>query len=143
MYTRGRKHLQPLRGWNRKLVRVLHGKAGGATYRAIKFVLLHREGGEIGIVVLKTWASRTLSGCLNSKVGVVTARLGTSYLIRYRVCCQGNRIVFQWVFKPMGVKQEPWTIALEVMYPKRFVSFRLLFKEKFHLWDCRPISGNI
>ena len=45
MYTRGRKHLQPLRGWNRKLVRVLHGKAGGATDRAINFVLLHRAGG--------------------------------------------------------------------------------------------------
>ena len=143
MYTSGQKYLHPPMSWKGQVVRVLNKKSGGTTDGARNSVLLHREGRKIGRVVLKIWASRTLSGCLNSKVGVVTARLGTSYLIRYRVCCQGNRIVFQWVFKPMGVKQEPWTIALEVMYPKRFVSFRLLFKEKFHLWDCRPISGNI
>ena len=125
LYTSGQKHLHPPRVWKGQVVRVLNGKSGGAADGARNSVLLHREEGKIGRVVLKLWASRTLSGCLDAKVWEMTEQLGTSALIRDHVCWQGEQD-----------KKEPWTIALEVMYPTGFVRRRILFKDKFYLWDC-------
>ena len=72
MYTIGQKHPHPPRVWKGQVVRVLYSKVGGATDREIILVILHKKVEDIGIVVLKTWSYRTLSGCLDAKVGGVT-----------------------------------------------------------------------
>ena len=86
-------------------------------------------------MVLETWASWTLRGCLYAKVGGAMAQLGTAAPIRELVCLHGNRTVLHWVLYPVGGKQEPWIIDPEVMSPTGFVRRRLLFKEKFQIWD--------
>ena len=53
LYTSGQKHIHPPRGWKGQVVRVLNGKAGGAADGARNSVLLNREEGKIGRVVLK------------------------------------------------------------------------------------------
>ena len=69
LYTIGRKHPHPPKVWKGQVVRVLYSKVGDATDREIILAILHKKGEDIGIVVLKTWSSRTLSGCLDAKVG--------------------------------------------------------------------------
>ena len=72
LYTIGWKHPQPPRVWKGQVVRLFYSKVGGAIDREIILVILHKKGENKGIVVLKTWSSRTLSGCLDAKVGGVT-----------------------------------------------------------------------
>ena len=104
MYKSRRKHLQPPRVWKGQVVRVLHGKSGGEMDGARNLVLLYIEGEEIRRVVLQAWESHTLSGCISVKVGGLKEQLGTTALIKDRVCCQVKRKVLHWGFNPMGGK---------------------------------------
>ena len=62
-------------------------------------------------------------------------QLGTAAPISYLMCWQGNSTVLHWGMYPTRGKQETWVISPEVMSPTGFVWRRLLFKEKYHLWD--------
>ena len=56
-------------------------------------------------VELKTWAYRTLSGCLEAKVDGTTARLRKMSPIKDKVCCQGKTTVVNWGLYQVGGKQ--------------------------------------
>ena len=67
-------------------MRVLHQKAGGATDEAKKLMLLRRVEEEWTPIVLKTWASKTISVSLEDKVGGKSLQLGTFAPIKDKVC---------------------------------------------------------
>ena len=83
----------------------------------------------------KTWASQTVSGWFDTRVGGKQVHIGTYYPIRDIVCLQGKITVVHWVVFPQVVKREPWVIALDVMSPSEYVRRRLFNKDRFHLWD--------
>ena len=85
-------------------------------------------------IKIKTWASRTVSGCLDKRVGVNKVHLVTSTSIRDRVCWQCKRTVVHWVVFPVGGKCEPWVILLDIMSPSGYMRRNILNKEIFHLW---------
>ena len=68
-------------------------------------------------IKIKTWASRTVSGCLYERFGRNQVHIGTPAPIREIVFWQGNITVLHWVVFPVGGKCEPWVIALYVMLP--------------------------
>ena len=86
--------------------------------------------------MLKTWASNTISGCLEAKVWGNQVQLGTFALIKDKVCCQEKKTVIHWGLSPVGGKFEPWVIAPNVLFASGYVIRRLLNKERFHLWYC-------
>ena len=83
---------------------------------------------------IKTWASWTVSGCLDARVGGKQVHIGTSTRIRDIVYWQGEIIVVHWLVFPVGGKCEPWVIALYVMLPSGYVRRNILNKYRFHLW---------
>ena len=87
-------------------------------------------------IKLKTWVSRTISGCFEERVGVNQVHLGTSAPLRDIVCWQGKITVVQWGLLPVLGKCEPWVITSDVMSPSGYLRRRLLKKEIFRLWDC-------
>ena len=85
-------------------------------------------------IKIKTWASRTVSGCLDVRVGGNQVHIGTSTTIRDRVFRKWNIPVMHWVVFPVGGKCEPWAIALDVMLTSGYVRRCILNKYNFHLW---------
>ena len=57
-------------------------------------------------IKLNTWASRTVSGCLEARVGVKQVHIVTSAPISERVFWQGNITVVYWVLFSVGGKCE-------------------------------------
>ena len=84
-------------------------------------------------IKIKTWESRTGSGCLDTRVGVKKVHIVKSTPIRDRVCWEWNRTVVRWVVFPVGGKCEPWAIVLDVMSPSGYMRRHLLNKDIFHL----------
>ena len=75
---------------------VLHSKSGGAINGAKKIMLLRRVEEEWTPIVLKTWASKNISGRIEAKVGGEKGHLGTFAPIKYKVCWKGKKTVIQW-----------------------------------------------
>ena len=65
---------------------ILHRKAGGAPDGAHKLVLMAKRVEEETLIKLKTWESRTISGCLAARVGGKNVNLGTLASTRDTVC---------------------------------------------------------
>ena len=59
-------------------------------------------------IKLNTWASRTISGCLEARVGGNKATLGNLAPTRDIVRWQINRTMVHWGLYPLGIKYEPW-----------------------------------
>ena len=87
-------------------------------------------------IKLKTWTSKTTSGCLESKVGGKQVQLGTFAPITTKCFCQGKKTVIHWGLFPVGRKFVQWVIAPNVLLASGYVRQNLLNKERFHLWDC-------
>ena len=85
-------------------------------------------------IKIKTWASWTVSGCLDARVVGKQVHIETSTHIRDIVYCQEEIIVVHWVVFPVGGKCEPWVIARDVMFPSGYVRRNILNKYIFHLW---------
>ena len=86
-------------------------------------------------IELKTWASKTISGCLESRVGGNKVRFSTFTPIRDIVFCQEKKAVIHWDFFPVGWKNEPWVVASDVMSPLGYVRQNILNKDRFCLWE--------
>ena len=67
-------------------MRVLHHKSGGATDGAQNIILMMRIEEKLNPIEIKTCASCTVSGSLETRVGVKKINLGTSTTIRDIVC---------------------------------------------------------
>ena len=70
---------------------------------------------------LNTWASQTVSECLEERVGVKQVHIGTFAPISDRVFWQGNITVVHWLLFSVGGKCEPWLITPYVMSPSVYV----------------------
>ena len=71
---------------------------------------------------LNTWASQTVSECLEERVGVNQVHIGTFAPISDRVFWQGNRTVVHWLLFSVGGNFEPWVIAPYGMSPSVYVA---------------------
>ena len=69
-------------------MRVLYLKVGGAMDGAQHIILMMEMEDKLTPIKINTWASRTVSGCLDTRVGGYQVHLVTSTPIRYRVCSQ-------------------------------------------------------
>ena len=98
-------------------MRVLYLKSGGARDSVQNIILMIRTEEKLTPIKLKTWASWTVSGCLEERVWVNQVHIGTSAPIRDRFFWQGKRTVVHWVLFPVGGKCETWVIAPYVMSP--------------------------
>ena len=58
-------------------------------------------------IMIKTWASWIVSGCLDARVGGKKTHIGTPTHIRDIVYWQGEIIVVHWVVLPVRGKCEP------------------------------------
>ena len=95
---------------------------------AQNIILMMSMEEKLNPINIKTWASQTNSGCLDTRVGGKNVHLLTSTPIRYRVCWQRNITLVYWGLLPVGGKCEPWVIALDVMSPSGYVRRHLLKK---------------
>ena len=77
-------------------------------------------------IKLKTWASWTVSGFLEARVGVNQVHLVTSDPIRDRLLWKNERTFLHWVLFLVGGKYEPWVIAPYVMLPSGYVRRHLV-----------------
>ena len=68
LYISGKKPGPFSKGWRGKVVQVLHRKSGGETDGEKNFMLLRRLEKEWTPIELNTWASKTISGCLEARV---------------------------------------------------------------------------
>ena len=71
--------------WRRQVVQVLDLKAGGATDGENNIMLLRRLEEEWNPIVLKTWASKNISGCLGDKFLAKQVQMGTFAPIKDKV----------------------------------------------------------
>ena len=101
--------------------------------RRKNIILIMTMEEKLNPIEIKTSASRTVTGSLETRVGREKVHLGTSTTIRYRVHWQEKKIMVQLVMLPMGGKCEYWVIVLDVMLPSGYVRRYLLNKEIFHL----------
>ena len=69
-------------------MRLLHRKAGGAMDGALHLIMMMRMEYKSTPIKIKTWASRTVSGCLDTRVGGKKVHLVTYTPIRDIVCWQ-------------------------------------------------------
>ena len=69
LYVGGKKLGPCPKGWRGQVVRLLHCKAGGATNGEQNVMLLRQMKEEWTPIELKTWASRTISGFLEDRIG--------------------------------------------------------------------------
>ena len=69
LYVEGKKLGPCPNGWRGKLVRVLNHTAGGATDGSHNALLLRKMEEEWTPIGLKTWDYKTISGCLEARVG--------------------------------------------------------------------------
>ena len=77
-------------------------------------------------IKLKTWASWTVSGCLEARVGLKQVHIVTSSPMRDIVFWKRKRTVVHWVFLSVGGKCETWVIAQYVMSPAVYVAVVVL-----------------
>ena len=117
-------------------MQVLNRKTGGATDRAQNIMLLRQMDEEWTPIKLKTWASKTISGCIEARVWGEQVHLGPFASIRYRVFWEGKKTVIHWGLFPVGGKIEPWVINSDVISASGYVRWHILNKERFHLWYC-------
>ena len=73
-------------------------------YDAHNTILMMNMEEKLTPIKLKTWVSRTISGCFEERVGVNQVHLGASSPIMDIVFWQGKRIVAHWGFYPVGGK---------------------------------------
>ena len=67
-------------------MQVLHRKAGGAMDGAQNIILMMRMEEKLTLIKINTRASRTVSGCFDTSIGVKKVHLLTSTPIRYIMC---------------------------------------------------------
>ena len=65
----GKKPWPHPKGWIGKVVRDLHHREGGETDGAQNIILMMKMEEKLNPINLKTWVSRTVSGCLEARVG--------------------------------------------------------------------------
>ena len=82
---------------------------------AQNIILIKTMEDKLTPIKIKTWASRTVSGCLDTRVGGKKVHLVTSISMRDLVCWKWKITLVHWVVFPVGGKCEPWVIALDVM----------------------------
>ena len=87
-------------------MRVLHCKAGGATDGAQNIILMMRMDEKLTPIKIKTWASGTVSGCLDTRVGGKKVHLVTNTHKRDIVCWKWRITEIHWVVFPVGGKCE-------------------------------------
>ena len=85
LYVGGKKPGPCPKGWRGKVLRVLHCKAGGATYGAHNGMLSIQREEEWKPIELNTWTSKTISGCLEARVEGKQVQIVTLAPIRYKV----------------------------------------------------------
>ena len=73
-------------------------------YGAQNIILMMSMEEKLTPIKINTWASRTVSGCLYTRVGVNQVHLVKSTTIRDRVCRQWKRTVVHCVVFPVGGK---------------------------------------
>ena len=69
LYASGNKPRLYPKGWRGQLVRVLPSKTGGGTYSVQDIIFMKRMEDKLTPIKIKTWASRKVSGCLETRVG--------------------------------------------------------------------------
>ena len=69
-----------------KLVRISYRKSGGATDGAQNIIMMMKIEVKLTPIKINTWASRTVSECLDTSVGENKVHLVTYTHIRGRVC---------------------------------------------------------
>ena len=77
-------------------MRVLYLKSGGATEGVQNIILMMRMEEKLTPININTWASRTVSRCLEARVGVKQFHILIPAPIRDRVFCKWKRIVVHW-----------------------------------------------
>ena len=75
---------------------------------AQNIILMMRMEDKLTPIKIKTLDSRTVSGCLDTRVGVKYVNLVTYTPIRDRVFCKWKRTVVHWVLFPVGGNCESW-----------------------------------
>ena len=128
LYVDGKKLGTWTKGWRGQVVQVLNRKSGGATNGAKNLMLLSRLEEEWTPIVLKTWASNTISGILDDKVRGDQLQMGTIDPIKDKVCWQGKKTVIHWGIFPVGGKFESWVIAPNVLLESGYLSSHILKK---------------
>ena len=134
LYVGGNKPGPCPKGYRGKLVQVIYHKAGGAADGEKNIMLMRQMEEEWTHIVLNTWSSKTISGCLEDEVGGNQVHMGTFAPIKYTFFWKGKKAVINWGLLPVGGKLEPWVIALNVLLESGYVRLHLLNKERFHLW---------
>ena len=132
MYMSGNKPWPQLKVWIGQVVWVLHHEVGGTMDGAKNINLMMKMEEKLNNIKIKTWESQTVSGCLDTRVGGKKVHLVTSIPMRDIVCWKWNIIAVHWLVLPVGVKCEPWAIALDVMLPSGYVRQDFLNNEIFH-----------
>ena len=126
LYASGKKPWMHPNGWRGQLVQDLHQKSGGATDGAQNIIIMMRMEEKLTPNKIHTWASRTVSGWLEARVGGKQVHIGTSASIRDIVWWKGKIIVLYWVLFSVVGEYEPWVIAPYVMSPSGYVRRRLV-----------------
>ena len=98
-------------------MRLLHHKEGGATDGAQNIMLTTSMEEKLTPIKIMIWTSWTVSGCLDTRVGVKYVHLVTYTPIRDIVLCKWKITVVHWVLFPVGGNYESCDIALDVMLP--------------------------
>ena len=101
---------------------------------AQNIIMMMRMEEKLTPIKIKTWASRTVSGCLDTRVRGNHVHLVTSNPIMYILFWQWKIPVVHWVLLPVGGKCEPCAITLDVMSPSVYMRWHLLNRDIFHLW---------
>ena len=89
-------------------------------------ILMVRMEEKLTPIKLKTWYSRTVSGCLDARLLIRQVHIETSAPIRDRVLWQGKRTVVHWVLFLVGGKCELWVIMPYGMSPAVYVTVVVL-----------------
>ena len=126
LYVSGKKPWTHHNGCRGELVWVLYLKYGGATDGIQNIILMMRMEDKFTLMKLNTWASRTVSGCLEARVGGKQYHIWTLSPIRDRVFWQEKRTVLHLVFFLVVGKCETWVIAPYVISPALYVSVVVL-----------------
>ena len=113
-------------------MRLLHRKSGVQKDGTLHLIMMMRMEDKLTPIKIKTWASQTVSGCLDTRVGGKKVHLVTYTHIRGRVLWQWKITLVHWLVFPVGVKCETWAIALDVMLPSGYVRQDFLNNEIFH-----------
>ena len=82
---RGKKNGMIPKVWRGKVVRVLNCKTGGETDGSNNFMLLRQMEEKWTPIELNTWTTKTISACLEDRVGEKQVQLGTFVPIKDKV----------------------------------------------------------